>query len=912
MRHRFFAWLRCWILVCVGVLPRPASADAPNEISRRLPAVENQFARLRSHGDFLGFRHDNDVAPQADSSPSATHYQGIARSEVKGRPYLFVTRSGTSDRDRGNLMVVRMGSRDSDGERLRSNRLRKGRSVERTEPPELDRVVANLRYSQYHHPGGIQLCGDILVVPLEGRTTDSVSEGKVVFYNVQDPEHPQRLSVTVEDDEKIGVAGLAKLPDGKFLLVTTGGDGRYLQFYRSNKDSFFDEGFEFVKHDKFDGLKVEDGVWIVGNVSHQTLQLLVEWDGSSSFKVYLMGGYNNNALSPFVPGSDLLTLYEVFGWKSGESIRLKQRDQREMNVTSENWPSVLTESGASKTLANANFLAGLCAYVSPTGEFLVYAIEHFNWGPNKSVRFVEFRHEQVYRESNKIFGKQLVLDAPVYVMEDSSVTLDASQSERMGSLRPWVELFDHDNYDGRSVILDWNDRNEDDFDDFRDLDGFGDGIDDGFNDRASSVRWFAPFGWKIRLHDQDNLGTREPTLDLGGVGAQLGIRNLSDKPYEFDNLNGDLTETRVTSAQLIAPDDDWGWTKPMENLTFTWRLLDAQQQPVKESFAKLVPVPRTPWKMNLQTFSKGPDVLFVELLLGPPPLVREVRPIRFLARNRAPILAEVSTEAFHGGLVNLKVFVKDEDTSDAITFHVRWGDGTPEVVHKGLPRSRVFGASHVYRNPDPQAVVTLPYRVEVWVEDQEGASSPIQDRPVRVVWRQNAAPVAGLDTSVRPPSGEVRVPVATLLQNDSDPDGDEFDFAGVRAVLPEGATARVEDGVLIYAPSANAGNVMGEVQYAVRDQYGKTGVGRVLLPVQGGTVQVPWLQLLTIRVPAPGEVEAEFLGIPGQSMELLSAPGLEGPWTLVGRVTAGTDGRFQVKETALEGVRFYRGQSVGN
>jgi hypothetical protein len=256
--------------------------------------------------------------------------------------------------------------------------------------------------------------------------------------------------------------------------------------------------------------------------------------------------------------------------------------------------------------------------------------------------------------------------------------------------------------------------------------------------------------------------------------------------------------------------------------------------------------------------------------------------------------------------------VKDEDASDSITLHVLWGDGTPEIRFKGTAGGRVFGASHVFTNPDPQAVLTLPFHVEVWVEDQEGASSPTEDRPVRVVWRANAAPVAVMDSVERPSTGEVRVALATLLQNDSDPDGDEFDFAGIRAVAPEGAIARVEEGVLIYTPSPIVGAALGGVDYTLRDQYGKTGVGKVLFPAKGGNVQVPWLRLVGVRVVLEGGVQVEFEGVPGQAMDLLSAPELDGPWTSVGRVTAGADGRFKLSEPAIDGARYYRGQSVGN
>ena len=75
-------------------------------------------------------------------SPKPTkckHYQGIARGQAQdGTPILYVTKSGvlpntvpfpdvacndigTTDNQPGNLLVVRLGSRDKNGERLRSS-----------------------------------------------------------------------------------------------------------------------------------------------------------------------------------------------------------------------------------------------------------------------------------------------------------------------------------------------------------------------------------------------------------------------------------------------------------------------------------------------------------------------------------------------------------------------------------------------------------------------------------------------------------------------------------------------------------------------------------------------------------------------------------------------------------------------
>ena len=105
------------------------------------------------------------------------HMQGIVRVDAAdGTPYLFVSRSSkdtsaitcTSGSEQANVYIVRMGSRDKTGERLRSNRLRKALETMYTPPDPADGVVGNMMFDgsstvwpDYEHPGGMQLAGHI-------------------------------------------------------------------------------------------------------------------------------------------------------------------------------------------------------------------------------------------------------------------------------------------------------------------------------------------------------------------------------------------------------------------------------------------------------------------------------------------------------------------------------------------------------------------------------------------------------------------------------------------------------------------------------------------------------------------------------------------------------------------------------
>src|SRR6185503_6402548 len=117
---------------------------------RFVPNVQSQFYYLSAWADPLGFNITTTPDPSA-----CRHYQSMARAEgADGTPFFLVSRSGNTpsvgnelcddspgETRNGHLVVFRMDSRDKNGERLRSNRLRKGVHVDSTPPVSLDRAT---------------------------------------------------------------------------------------------------------------------------------------------------------------------------------------------------------------------------------------------------------------------------------------------------------------------------------------------------------------------------------------------------------------------------------------------------------------------------------------------------------------------------------------------------------------------------------------------------------------------------------------------------------------------------------------------------------------------------------------------------------------------------------------------------
>ncbi len=672
----------------LGVVVKPL-----NDTPARARNVFTAFDNLKHHGEPLAFNHDGGPV-DFNSIPSDSHYQGIARMGGAGVPYLFVTGSVKSGDKKGVLLSVRMGSRGTDGERLRSNRLAKDQSMGDTAPPSTDKVAA-YREFDWDHPGGVQLCGDILAVPLEGANFTTTDEGRIVFFDVSNPESPVELAPKITSTaHKFGVAGLTKLPDGHFFVVATWGDNKTVEFYRSTRTNFLDPAFQWTLHATWkssDLLGVQS--WPTGNTSHQMLNFVLQTDG----RLFMLGARNTSAAAPVITGKDELYLYEVRGWESNSSgLKVVQvKEARHLFCKNQ-------ETGF------ADFLAGIGAYVSPTGELIVYATEHYNKGPESSVRLMEFRNRDVFpNDSPAYLPAAAIASTDYYVEEGSEILLDGSGS-RPALARPWIELYDDDDFEGESLVMDYHDRHKDDFQDLRKM---------SFNDRASSLRYWMPSGWKIQLFDDDNFKTDGGVLTLDGAWGVQSIANLSDSPWKFDN--GDLiniNETRVTSVAMIAPSAEAAAGNPA--VRHQWDVVSSGTATVK-----LEETGATPRLLAVD----GPGDVVVRLRVageGSPDAKTTVHVSNAIPKFRR-IRSSQPTPLM--GRVDLRIQFTDPGTEDRHTIRINWGDGIT-TVHELPLRERALDTLHVYpEGPDPERLFTG--WIEIADDDNATVRTPLQFRP---------------------------------------------------------------------------------------------------------------------------------------------------------------------------------------
>lgn len=544
-------------IVCTAL---PAYAQRP--ASWLVPDVVGQFKALTERADPLGFH----IGESPDPS-TCKHYQGLARIEgPDGTPYLIVTRSGNTpdvipgpddpicddspgETGDGSFLVVRMGSRDTHGERFRSNRQTKGAAVNITPPDPRDRVATWFRFQggngfpHYGHPGGMQTAGHMLALAVEHRYESSLPETVVLFINMIDPINPEirsRFSVENEVGGKAGLVALTQLADGHYLMMVTGGSNAALTFYRSTLTDLTSENLSWTPLDSWYAdttrqLDPEDTDYCVpestpsnglclspdelymganwpttggGNGNpHQTLQFVRE--NSVNGSLFLAGARGR------ILGDDFIDLYRVECdtplCLAGEQVRLRHASTRHLTSN----PSF----GGERL---ANLAAASTFYVSPSGELLFYATEHDNDGPSGTVKAGEWRHKDMVRDGSPTLQATLTLNNPFTVDEGSIDTLTATAKPPV--TKAWMQLFTDQQYAGRYVVVDYDDYVLDDYNFLYNFEWpFG------WYQRVQSWRWQAPLFCNAQAIADDLASENDVPFvrTLAGIGGVLGNPNLA-------------------------------------------------------------------------------------------------------------------------------------------------------------------------------------------------------------------------------------------------------------------------------------------------------------------------------------------------------------------------------------------------
>jgi hypothetical protein len=554
-------------------------SDRPDGM-RFVPDPQGQFLALTRRADALGYHIGNSPNPSA-----CKHYQAITRIDAaNGVPFFLVTRSGIlpdtfpfpgffcddspGETDNGNLIVFKMGSRNRTGERLRSNRLRKGVHVDDTPPPAEDVATTFFTFVDhglvpglgdggstpraYQHPGGMQLVGHMLAIAVEGRRDNGGSYDPapnptlLMFFDVSDPENPVFRSQFAPYDgngnplTKAGFVGVTPLPQvpgeakGRYLAVTAGGEHPdHLFFYRSSPDDLSSESLTWELLALSDYPDVAD--------AHQTMQFLREQDINGP--LYLAGA-RGNADTVFLSDRDKIDLRSVVCTNPASGQDDPFCLPGDAITVSAVFPSSLISphpsTGGTRLV---NLAAATGFYVSPTGDLIFYATEHDNDGPDETVKVGEWRHINMARDNSPTFLPSVLLNQPFTINEGSVDDLRGRAVPPI--VQPWIELFsdtnfEEDNFDTIYPVVDYPDYALDDFDNFFLLELQITPNVPPFvfqlNDRARSWKYFAPVGCSISAKNLVNGQFQSETLQgTGHVEQDADLRqNFPDMDEKVD------------------------------------------------------------------------------------------------------------------------------------------------------------------------------------------------------------------------------------------------------------------------------------------------------------------------------------------------------------------------------------------
>jgi hypothetical protein len=170
----------------------------------------------------------------------------------------------------------------------------------------------------------------------------------------------------------------------------------------------------------------------------------------------------------------------------------------------------------------------------------------------------------------------------------------------------------------------------------------------------------------------------------------------------------------------------------------------------------------------------------------------------------------------------------------------------------------------------------------------------------------NTPPVASPDTLERDPTNGVKVAITTLLNNDTDADGDVIIFLGVAATSAQSGTVVSNAGWIFYTPASGYTNT-DTFTYTIGDSFSLSVTGLVTVNIRADNAPSANLRLVPT---GNGSYEIWGDGIPGRVYHIQATEQLGTTnWQTLGTVTGDTSGLFLFLDATNSPLRFYRTMS---
>ena len=158
----------------------------------------------------------------------------------------------------------------------------------------------------------------------------------------------------------------------------------------------------------------------------------------------------------------------------------------------------------------------------------------------------------------------------------------------------------------------------------------------------------------------------------------------------------------------------------------------------------------------------------------------------------------------------------------------------------------------------------------------------------------NRPPAASGDGSITGPDQVLHIDAATLLANDSDPDGDTLSIVSVTSPSANGGTVSFSGGVITYTPAAGFKGA-DSFNYTLTDSLGRTATGQVAIYVADGPIPEPNNLVL---ISSANGFTVRFSGTPGTSYQILRATDVSGPWEVIYSATAPSYGFLEYLDSS--------------
>ena len=218
--------------------------------------------------------------------------------------------------------------------------------------------------------------------------------------------------------------------------------------------------------------------------------------------------------------------------------------------------------------------------------------------------------------------------------------------------------------------------------------------------------------------------------------------------------------------------------------------------------------------------------------------------------------------------------------------------GSPVVLSGGMASVSTASLSHGSHS------LTAPY-----AGDGNFFGSTNNLNPNQVI---NSPPAAATDYLQRRQNSGVKVRVATLLANDTDPDSDALNLVSFGATSANGGTVSLQGNWIAYKPPAGFTNA-DSFNYVVADAGGLQTTGLVSIAISADSA--PGQNNGSSDGPGNGSVRIHFNGIPGRTYTIQYAENLPTPnWQSLGTATADAFGKFDFTDSPATNspARFYR------